>query len=110
MSNKKEEKKGRGRKSYLKNLSKQGAMPRALYLKYKDFDPSDVHDSPTITYATPRGDVTMTRSSKTPQSWASELVNREGKSVGNAFIHNGNLYKIVPGPRAGSVSAEEVRT
>ena len=103
---KKKYKGGPSRKSYLQNMA--GAN-KAQYLKYADYSKKAVHDS-DITYQHRGRNTTITRDSKSPAQWVSELVNREGKVIGDAFRHQGSLYKIKAGPVRGTYGAEKVNT
>ena len=101
MAKEKKYKGGPDRKSYL------ASMARGPYMKYGDFSEKDVHDK-DITYSHRGSSHTIKRNESSVPTWVNELVNREGKGVGDAFRHGGSLYKIVAGHRPGAYTAERV--
>ena len=97
---------GPDRKAYLSSMAGKGRAS-SQYLKYKDYDKSDVFDS-MITY-THRGRNYEIRPASTDKDvFAKELIDREGKLVGDPFMHRGSLYKIKAGASRGQYEAELV--
>jgi hypothetical protein len=101
----KEEKKKVMKKLASKGV-KAGSKPlsgRAQYLKYGDFDPSDVHEGST-TY----GGTTYTDSPLTNRNSFATSVTRSGDGK-KAFILQGKLYKFTnPDRTSGSATHAEV--
>jgi hypothetical protein len=105
MAKDKKYKGGPARKSYLQNMAKQGGRS-GEYSKFGDYDPKDVHDS-TIDYTHRGRQYSLEQSATDKDIWARNLVTRLGKSVGDAFRHNGTLYTI--GEQGGMYHSREVK-
>lgn len=93
MAEKKKNSTGESKQRSVRNIAKAGFVgphPRGQYMRYGDYNPSEVHEG-TATY---RGS-TLPDSSVTNRNMFARYVRRgDGGSNRKGFILNGKLYKF----------------